>query len=305
MVKKLRKFLRRWISWPIEALFFYLLLGVMWLLPAQASSSVIGKLMRLVGPLLPHHRRSLFNIGFAMPELSPTARKKIAQDMWENLGRVMGEFIHSQQIMRSNRIRIDGVEHMELLREKGGFMISAHLGNWELAAWPGVKAGLPMNCVYRPINNPLITHVIKRRLHMMNNLYEKGVEGARGLATTVKRKEVFAMVVDQKLREGEMLDFFGHKASTAVAHLKFSQKKNLPILMVQVIRTQGCNFKIVVKPLDLSSIAPDDPEYLAKAGTMINAIIEGWIRENPEQWMWPHRRWPESKGEVYIPDHPA
>ena len=112
------------------------------------------------------------------------------------------------------------------------------------------------------------------------------------------------MLIDQKLREGEMLDFFGHKASTAVAHLRFVQKYDLPILMIRVIRTKGCHFRVVITKLDLSGFDKKDPDYTAKAGTYINSIIESWIREYPEQWLWPHRRWPESKGEIYkSPDH--
>ena len=70
--------------------------------------------------------------------------------------------------------------------------------------------------------------------------------------------------------------------------------------MVQVIRTRGCRFHLRITPFDLPEghgRGKDDDETVALIGTRMNAIIERWIRENPEQWLWPHRRWPASKGE--------
>ena len=180
-------------------------------------------------------------------------------------------------------------------------MITAHLGNWELVVAPALKADLPVNVVFRRINNPFISKLLMRRVQVFDAVFQKGLEGARGMASTVKSGKTFVALVDQKLREGVMLDFFGQKASTAVAHIKLAEKFKTPIVTVQIIRTKGCHFKIVIRPLDLSSFDPKDPEYIEKAGTYINSILEGWIRENPEQWMWPHRRWPASKGEVYTP----
>lgn len=297
----IKKLFRYTIRWPLEAVVFYGLAGVLMILPVSFASALGGGLMRLIAPLTPFHRRSLFNIGLAMPELSPQDREKIAQDMWMHLGRVLGEYLHTKSLVRSNRITYDGLEHLTPLKEKGGFMITAHLGNWELVVAPALAADLPVNVVFRRINNPLISKLLMRRVQVFDAVFQKGLEGARGMASTVKSGKTFVALVDQKLREGEMLDFFGHKASTAVAHIKLAEKFKTPIVTVQIIRTKGCHFHIAIRPLDLSAFDPKDADYVNKAGTYINSVLEGWIRANPEQWMWPHRRWPASKGEVYTP----
>jgi KDO2-lipid IV(A) lauroyltransferase len=296
--KPLLKFFRHTVRWPIEAALAYIFIGLLRLLPPSVSSAVMAALMGVIGPLTPAHRHSLFNIGFAMPELSEAERKKIRRKMWLNLGRIIGEYPHINRLMKSGRIQIDGMDNLELLRKTGGFIISAHIGNWEVASIPAIKAGLTLNCIYRPMNNPYLSRFLERRLKTLNITYKKGTEGARGMVATIKHKQVMAMVVDQKLREGEMVKFFGHDASTAVSYLKLVQNKNLPILLSRVIRTGGCNFKIVVTPLDLTKFDRNSPDFIIDAAAHINAIIEGWIREYPEQWLWPHRRWPESKGEV-------
>lgn len=297
----IKKLFRYTIRWPIEAVIFYGLAGILMILPVGVASLIGGGLMRLIAPLTPFHRRSLFNIGYAMPELSSAERKKIANGMWMHLGRVLGEYLHTKNLVISDRITYEGLEHLEPLKEKGGFMITAHLGNWELVVAPALHVDLPVNVVFRRINNPLISKLLMRRVQVFDAVFQKGIEGARGMASTVKSGKTFVALVDQKLREGEMLDFFGHKASTAVAHIKLAEKFNTPIVTVQIIRTKACHFHIVIKPLDLSGLDPKAPDYVQQAGTHINGVLEGWIRENPEQWMWPHRRWPASKGEVYIP----
>ncbi len=297
----IKKLFRYTIRWPIEAVIFYGLAGILMIMPVGVASLLGGGLMRLIAPLTPFHRRSLFNIGYAMPELSSAERKKIANGMWMHLGRVLGEYLHTKNLVMSNRITYEGLEHLEPLKEKGGFMITAHLGNWELVVAPALHVDLPVNVVFRRINNPLISKLLMRRVQVFDAVFQKGIEGARGMASTVKSGKTFVALVDQKLREGEMLDFFGHKASTAVAHIKLAEKFNTPIVTVQIIRTKACHFHIVIKPLDLSGLDPKAPDYVQQAGTHINGVLEGWIRENPEQWMWPHRRWPASKGEVYIP----
>ena len=299
MFRDILRLARKIFIWPLEAVLFYGTTSIFWILPPHVSSALMGFILGLIGPLLPIHRRAVFNIGFAMPELSKHQQRKIARAMWVNLGRVAGEYVHIRKIMKSDRIEVRGQEHLELLKEKGGFLVGAHIANWELVSTPAINEGFAVNAVYRPLNNDLVKPMLRRRNKIYNNIYEKGVEGARGIAASVKNKEIFAMLVDQKLREGEMLDFFGHKASTPVAHLRFAQKYDLPILMLRSIRTKGCHFIIEIKPAELSQFERADPDYIAKSGTYINSVIEGWIREHPEQWLWLHRRWPESKGEVY------
>ena len=294
-------FLRRAVGWPVEAVLVYLLAGLIRLTPVAAASGIGAGLLGLVGPLTPWHRRTLFNIGYAMPELPEAERKRIARASWFNLGRVVGEFFHTRALMLSDRVSIEGAELLER-NDRGGFLVGAHVGNWELLGTPVVRLGMPVSAVYRPANNPIVSRLLNRRGSVYERMYEKGREGARGIASTVTKGEYFAMLVDQKLREGLMLPFFGHKASTAIAHIRVALRTGAPVFMVQVIRRGGCRFLIRVSRLDLPKASrrrgADIDKLAAETATRINRIIEGWIRENPEQWLWPHRRWPASKGEA-------
>ena len=295
------RFLRRAVGWPIEAALVYALAVMIRLLPAATASVLGAGLLGLVGPLTPWHRRTLFNIGYAMPELSEAERRRIARASWFNLGRVVGEFFHTRSLMRSGRVTIEGLDLLERNR-RGGFLVGAHVGNWELLGAPAIRLGAPVSAVYRPANNPIVSRLLNKRGSVYERMYEKGREGARGIAATVSKGEYFAMLVDQKLREGLMLPFFGHKASTAIAHIRIALKTGAPVFLVQVVRLKGCRFHIRVSrhklPKPSGRRGADIDRLAEKAAGDINRVIEGWIRENPDQWLWPHRRWPASKGEM-------
>ncbi len=284
-------FFQRYIRWPIEAALFYFFVLLLYAMPLAMASGFMSRLFRLLGPLTHYHRRSLFNLSHAMPELSAAERQQICRKMWDNLGRVLGEYPHIRRLMASDRLTIDGTEHLASLEAKGGFLIGAHLGNWELSITPALHHGLIVNGVFRGANNPYITRLLSRRTQIFNHIYEKGIAGARGLSLSVRRGEVFAMLVDQKLREGMLLDFFGRPTSTPVAHIKQVRRYGVPIVMIRIIRLKGCHFRLIVSRLDLSDLDPSSADFIETVGTRINAIIEGWIREYPEQWLWPHRRW--------------
>ena len=301
MVRSALKLLRQAIGWPVEAVLVYALAGVIWLIPVTAASALGAGLLGLLGPLTPWHRRTLFNIGYAMPELSETEHRRIARASWFSLGRVVGEFFHTRALIHSDRVTIEGAAGLKA-NKLGGLLVGAHIGNWELVGAPAIRQGLPASAVYRPANNPIVSRLLNNRGAVYERMYEKGAKGARGIAATVSGGGYFATLVDQKLREGLMLPFFGHRASTAVAHIRIALKTGAPIFMVQVIRQKGCRFLIRVNQLKLPKAAgrrgADLDRQAEKAATEINLIIEGWIRENPEQWLWPHRRWPASKGET-------
>lgn len=293
----MKKFLLNMIIWPLGAFMFYLVAGIIILLPVQFASHVTGILFRLLGPLTHYHRRAVFNIRYAMPELSDIQQKQITRKMWDNIGRNMGEYFHAKKLIFSDRVTVEGEEHLEEFKEKGGFIIGAHIGNWEIAVTALIRANMSVNSVYRPINNPLISVMLTRRSAIYNNIYQKGAEAARGMTKSIKNKEVFALLVDQKLREGETLDFFGQETSTPTSYLRLAKRHHLPILMSRIIRRDNCHFHMEITKVNLPDYNLEDEEFITQAGSHINTIIEDWIREYPEQWLWPHRRWPASKGE--------
>ena len=150
-----------------------------------------------------------------------------------------------------------------------------------------MKTGL----IYRPLNNPYVSRLMKRRTYSADaDIYEKGRQAAIGMVSTLRKGGFMLLLVDQQLREGERVPFFGYPAQTAVAHIKLAAKTGKPIFLAQTVRKSGCNIKVYLSaPIYVQHTADDSD--CQKVATQINRQFEIWIRQHPGQWLWPHRRW--------------
>ena len=107
----------------------------------------------------------------------------------------------------------------------------------------------------------------------------------------LKNEGIVFILADQQLREGISVPFFGKPANTSITHIKLAHKLKIPIFLVQSIRLKNHNHQILIKEKILVSKKTDIP----KVALRINQHFEKWILENPEQWLWPHRRWGKKK----------
>lgn len=300
----LQNIIRWFILWPLGAVLVYGLVGISAILPVSVSSAGLGWFIATIAPWTPWHGRAVRNFTLALPEYSASDQRRILKRMWWNIGRNLGEYIHAARLSVSPRVTLKGevalLSNLPQILSNGGFVISAHLGNWELGTAPLMRHGIPFASVYRKLNNPLVTALLQKRLRFAKAVYAKGMESARGIVDVARKKQVLTLVVDQKLREGLPIPFFGRLATTPVSYIKTAIKYDLPIIMIRVERTKGCHFIVHVQELDLGSNKNKDTSEATQRqiATAINAEIERWIRETPDQWFWPHRRWPESKGEM-------
>jgi len=281
------------IRYMVEAFFTALLFRAFRALPLDISSwlgSIIGQ---AVGPFFSANRIAKANIGATFPELTPFARAKILRRMWAHLGRIAAEFSSLPGDRLTSRIIISGTEHLPK-NNGAALFVSGHIGNWELLYPMAFDRSIPIAIVYRHINNPIIdTIVIEVRKTHATTLVRKGMKGAVDLLKALKRGESVAMLVDQKMNGGIPVKFFGREAMTAPAIAELALKYDLPIIPVRVIRTHGAHFKGLVYPtLDFKKT--DNHEHdVAAMMLAINQMLEGWIREYPEQWFWVHKRWPK------------
>jgi len=294
-----RSRLRRLVRDPLEAGLAWSLYGLLRALPLDTASGLGGGLARLIGPLLPVHRVADSNLQRAFPEFSAAERRKILTGAWDNIGRTLFEYPHLAQIM-AERVEIIGSEHIAEMRDDGrpGIAFSGHLANWEILPAAAGVAGMPLTNVYRAPNNPKVDAIIRHARRLAGpNLVPKGAPGARLLLKALKQGAHLGLLVDQKMNDGIAVPFFGEPAMTASALADLAVRFNTPLLAAQPIRLQGARFRLIVSPL----IGPETlqngrtgVEGQAAFMAAVNRILEGWIRENPSQWLWFHRRWPKS-----------
>ena len=289
--------MKKQIVWLVEAALAYVLYGIFWILPVDIGSAISGWACRLVGPLLSLSNIARDNLGKAMPDLSPKSIEHIIADVWENLGRVAAEFPHIHWLI-NNRVEVVDVQYCQALKDDGkpGIFISAHFGNWELAGAQGCHQGIPMILVYRAANNPWVERLYQkgRSASATGGQIAKGSQGGRQVLDALRKGGHLGMLVDQKMNDGLAIPFFGRDAMTAPAVARMALKYRCPVVPAKVQRLKGANFRITFYPEltlpDTGNTQSDTIELM----TTINGIVESWVRENPGQWLWLHRRWPKT-----------
>jgi len=153
--------------------------------------------------------------------------------------------------------------------------------------------GISVAQIYRAANNRLIDRMITRFRGNAGELIPKGAVAARRAIATLRRGAHLTMLADQKMNDGIAVSFFGRPAMTAPALAALALRFDCDVLPARVERLGGAHFRLTVfPPLPLPRTG-DSHAHVAALMTQVNAILEAWIRDRPEQWFWVHRRWPD------------
>ncbi len=267
-----------------------------------AASNLGSHIARTIGPWLPVSRVAEANLSRALPELDARARRRVLLGVWENLGRTVAELPHVGALQRT----ADGPgweceDDTELLalRDRGGpaIFFSGHLANWEIGLSVAASLGLTVSWFYRAASNPLADAAIQdmRREAMGAGvpMFAKGSTGARGAMAHLLRGGMLGMLVDQKLNEGLAVPFFGRPAMTTPALAQFALRYRCPVIPIHPVRLGPARFRVICEP---PMALPDTGDRAADVYALslaVNATLERWIREQPECWLWLHRRWPK------------
>lgn len=281
-----------------------LLFGGLRLLPIAWASAFGGAVARHMGPFLGISKRARSNLRRAFPDLPEPEIDRIVSGMWDNLGRVAAEYPHLRDIRifaPGGRVETHGIEHIDNAVAAGRRMIifSGHVGNWEIAALAAVQYGFTaaqsyrVTQIYRAPNNPLIDRLIARFRGDRGEYIPKGVTAARRAYAALYRGEHLTMLADQKLNEGIPVPFFGRPAMTATALALLALRFDCDVLPARVERLHGARFRLTVFPPVPLPHSANPVEDVAALTANVTAILEAWIRDRPEEWLWVHRRWPD------------
>jgi Kdo2-lipid IVA lauroyltransferase/acyltransferase len=265
------------------------------------ASDLCGAVAKRIGPTLPVHRLGRANLRAAYPEKDRAWVEETLRGAWENLGRVAGEYVHLGRLWdydpehpNAGRIITDDEAVFDALRDDGmpALCFAAHLANWELPALAAAKHGLPSAVVYRMPNNKGVAAEIARiREGLMGRLIRSRPQAALEMAAALEAGEHLGMLVDQHWSRGVEVTFFGRRCKANPTIARLARQFDCPVLGVRVIRLPGRRFRVAAAgPVELPRAA-DGRVDVAASMQMITTIVEGWIREHPEQWLWFHRRW--------------
>jgi Kdo2-lipid IVA lauroyltransferase/acyltransferase len=287
-----------------------LIRSLFWLarsLGAERASRVGGRLARTVGPFLPAHRIAMANLKAAFPERDAGAIRALAAQAWDNLGRTGAEYAHLQTLFdlnpadldpadlaASRRITVSGENHFADLREDGkpGLIFSAHLANWELPAICAAQFGLDATAIFRPPNDAASARLVQEvRRQTMGGLAASGQGAVFAMQGVVERGGHLGQLIDQHFTRGVVVEFFGKPVLVNPLLGKLARHYECPVHGVRVIRRDGTRFHLeLTPPLDLPRDASGAIDVQGAMQAMTR-VIEDWVRENPGQWLWMHRRW--------------
>ena len=222
------------------------------------------------------------------------SENEFAKNVLGNYGRILAEYPFLKDFRNnnlSNYIEIEGIDNLEKikLKNKPVVFISGHFNNFELMAMQIEKVGIELAAIYRPLNNVFLNKTMEkiRTENICNNQIKKGRAGSREIIKNVKNGKSIAIMIDQRVREGEKVNLFNHLATTTTIPAQLIKKYNCELVPVYIERIKNNYFKMFVsKPIKINN-----KKTIIEITKFLNDLLERMILRNVDQWIWTHNRW--------------
>ena len=220
--------------------------------------------------------------------------EKIAINVLGNYGRIFSEYVHLKNFKNDylqKYFSIEGLEYLKNIKRNGErvVFISGHFNNFELMAMQIEKAGVDCAAIYRPLNNPYLNSIMEtiRIRDICKNQIKKGRAGTREIIRFLSKGTSIALMIDQRVREGEKIDFFGNPATTTTIPAQLIKKYGCSVVPIYIERKKSHHFKMYVsKPIKINR-----SRSISEITKHLNDILEKMILKNIDQWIWTHDRW--------------
>ena len=151
------------------------------------------------------------------------------------------------------------------------------------------KRNVKLATIYRPLNNYFLNPFMEflRKKYICNHQIKKGINGVRDVISYINDEFSIALMIDQRVSEGERVNFFNKNALTTTLPAQLAIKFNMPVVPVYIERNEQNNFQIKF----LDEIRPSSYKNKLELTQKLNQVIEEMIAKNPYQWIWTHNRW--------------
>ena len=258
------------------------------------ASNLGGIIGSKIGPIFKSKKIIKNNLKNYLPDSNDQQIKNIINKMWENYGRIFAEYMFIKDFRSTKlekNLKINGVEYLDEIKknQKPVIFVSGHFNNFELMAMQIEKSGINLAAIYRPLNNIFLNLIMERlRIkYICKKQIKKGRSGTRDLLESFKKNYSIALMIDQRVSEGEKINFFGKPALTTTLPAQPSTKYDLGIIPVYIERDKNNRFKIEFQ----NEINPKSFEDKLELTKELNRVLEKMITRNPNQWIWTHNRW--------------
>ena len=277
----------------LEFIIIKILFIIFQLIGYRFSSNLGFFIGRTIGPIFRSKKSIIQNLDKANIKESKNP-SKIASNVLGNYGRIFAEYVYLKKF-RNNDLKkfvsIDGLEHLENLKKynKKAVFISGHFNNFELMAMEIEKAGIDLAAIYRPLNNIFLNETMEkiRKENICKNQIRKGRAGSREIIKNLIEGKSIALMIDQRVREGEKVKFFNNLATTTTIPAQLVKKYNCELVPIYIERKKSNYFNIYIsEPIKVSK-----KKSILEITEFLNKVLEKMILKNVDQWIWTHDRW--------------
>ena len=277
----------------IEFLFVYIFFIFFKLLGYRISSNLGFLIGKFFGPIFTSKKSIIENI-----KKSNISIKKnyiqVAGNVLGNYGRIFSEYPFLKNFRNGdlgNFIEINGKNYLEIIKKekKSVVFVSGHFNNFELMAMQIEKMGIELSAIYRPLNNTFLNKIMEkiRTKYICKNQIKKGRAGTRQIIKDLKKGNSVALMIDQRVREGSKIKFFGNLATTTTIPAQLIKKYKCEVVPIYIERKNKYYFKMhISKPIKV-----DSKKTTEEITLFLNTILEKMILKNIDQWIWTHDRW--------------
>ena len=282
------------IKYIIEYIIIKIFFSIFKIIGYETSSNLGGKLGSIFGPFFRDKDLILRNLKESGIGKDEKDRMKIIDLMWKNYGRILSEYPHISYLRKKGNKKYISVEGQNILeniisKKKRVIFISGHFSNFELMAQHIHKSGVKLGALYRPLNNVFLNKTMEniRLKYICDKQITKSKAGTRELIKLIKNNYSIALMIDQRVSEGILSDFFLRKAYTTTIPAQLFKKYNVEIVPVNIERYKKFFFKIkIYHPVNIQG-----SKNILEITNQLNKILESMISAKPDQWIWSHNRW--------------
>ncbi len=281
------------IRYFIEYIIIIVLFSLFKLLGYRIASELGYSLGKTFGPFFRSKKIIKDNLLKFDSSLTPEKISKISKEMWGNYGRILSEYPYISNFRKGDLdkyITFENIEKLEEIKKNQPVVfVSAHFSNFELMAMVIEKSGVNLSAIYRPLNNKMVNSIMEplRKKYICKKQIRKGINGVRESLKFFKQGTSIAIMIDQRVSEGEKINFFDYPAHTTTIPAQFVKKFGCKIQPVHIERYDKINFKITFDEQIVIGENSDENSISLE----LNKWLEKKIKKNPAQWIWSHDRW--------------
>tara|TARA_Y100001947_G_scaffold127190_1_gene112124 strand:+ start:270 stop:1067 length:798 start_codon:yes stop_codon:yes gene_type:complete len=238
---------------------------------------------------------ALKNISIAFPDQSKSENNQLVKDCYCHFGMILADFFRLPKVKRENDIAIVNIpsESIELFKQnQGGIILTGHLGNWEYIgpslSLRGIKCAGVAQIQHNSTSDRFFNEL--RKTDLMRIIPVDA--GSKVMIRSIREGYYLGLISDQNAgRKGTNAQFFNSMVSVPKGAAAFHLKTNSPILLGFCILSPDLTYHLSFKELDVKGLSDSTSEAIVEINRRYSKLLEGEIRENPQQYFWFHRKW--------------